>query len=76
MKAGKRPIAKHPNKPPHLAYEQLMQFNQHCVAALELIEAFTHQRMIPRTERRYYSAMLQELRASASQSILISRSFQ
>jgi hypothetical protein len=51
-------------------YEQLMQFNQHCIDALGLIEAFGQQHLIPRTEHRYYCALLEELRASTSQSVM------
>ena len=67
MKAAKESTLRNPAQ---LPYEQLMQFNQHCLAALDLIEAFAEQRMIPRNEGRYYRALLQELRASASQSLI------
>ena len=49
-------------KPAQLPYDELMQFNQHCAAALDLIESFGQQRMIPSAESRYYRALLQELR--------------
>lgn len=55
---------------PQLTYERLMQFNQHCSAALTLMELFGREEMIPRSESRYYRALLRELRASASQPVL------
>ena len=57
-------------EPPQLAYEQLMRFNQHCVAAIELIHEFTNRRMLARKEGRYYRAMLQEVRACVSQAVI------
>lgn len=50
------------------AYEQLSEFNRHCRGALELFDAFGSQQIIPRTEYRYYRALLEELRALVSQS--------
>jgi len=70
MKAAKSAPSKPSQLDLMLAYEQLMQFNQHCVGALELIEAFGQKRLIPRTEYRYFRALLQELRASASQTVI------
>ncbi len=51
-------------------YQQLAQFNRHCADAQLLIEIFGKQQMIPQRECRYYSALLQELRALASQSVV------
>ena len=67
MKGAKESLDKDPQQ---LPYEQLMRFNQHSVAAIELIEEFTERRMITRVESRYYCAMLQELRACASQTVI------
>jgi hypothetical protein len=50
------------------AYEQLSEFNQYCRGVLNLIDAFGHQQMIPRSEQQYYSALLREIRSSISQS--------
>lgn len=51
-------------------YEQLTRFNQQCASALELVEAFGRRRMIPSTEHRYYRALLRELRAAISQTVI------
>lgn len=51
-------------------YQQLVEFNQHCVAALDLIQAFGDKQMIQPTEYRYYRALLRELRAATSQSVM------
>jgi len=67
MKGAKESPDKDPQQ---LPYEQLMRFNQHCVAAVELIEEFMERRLIARAESRYYRAMLEELRACASQAVI------
>jgi hypothetical protein len=70
MKAAQE-APKRPSLPGTIGtYEQLMQFNQHCAEALDLIEVFGKRRMIPRTEHRYYRALLQELRAAISQTVI------
>lgn len=51
-------------------YEQLTEFNQHCAGALALIEQFGREQIIPKTEHRYYRALLQELRAAVSQNLI------
>lgn len=59
--AGKSPVG---------TYEQLADFNHNCQAALALIETLAGQRMLRQTEASYYRAVLRELRASISQSVM------
>ena len=70
MKAAPKPASDRLQRPTQLPYDELMQFNQHCLAALELIKVFAERKMIRGTESRYWCAMLQELRACASQTVI------
>ena len=66
MKVAPKPASDRLQRPTQLPYDELTQFNQHCLAALELIKVFADRKMIRRTENRYWCAMLQELRACVS----------
>ena len=70
MKAAQKPASDRLQRPTQLSYDELMQFNQHCLAALELIKVFAERKMIRGTESRYWCAMLQELRACSSQTVI------
>jgi len=70
MKGTQQSPGKPSQRGPMAAYEELMEFNQHCRGALDQIEGFGQRQMIPRAEYRYYRALLDELRASVSQSVM------
>jgi len=70
MKAASRSASDRQQSRAQLPYDELMLFNQHCLAALELIKVFAERKIVRHPERRYYCAMLQELRACASQIVI------
>lgn len=51
-------------------YEHLSEFNRHCGAALGLIELLGQERLVTRTEQRCYRALLAEIRALVSQTVM------
>ena len=70
MKAASRSASDRQQSRAQLPYDELMLFNQHCLAALELIKVFAERKIVRHPESRYYCAMLQELRACASQTVI------
>jgi hypothetical protein len=50
-------------------YEQLHDLNQHSTAAIDILANFSREEIIPGVEGTYYHAMLEEARASISQSV-------
>jgi hypothetical protein len=69
MKVTKQLQSKFSPPKPVETYEQLAEFNRACRAALQLIENYGRQGMIPSTECQYYGALLQEVRACVNQTV-------
>ena len=70
MNADKKPASRVSLPDLVTTYDDLADFNRHCASASSLIEVIGRRGLIPKSDRIYYGALLEELRAALSQNVL------